>query len=92
MLAPRPKSQRLLETIQIVLTFVSVCAVVDATRSLSPPTRPAGYYSALPQQSEHSVDRRLGDLARVERKRREAEQQANRRNLDVPTTASAAHA
>ena len=86
MLAPRPKSQRFLETIQIVLTFVSVCAVVEATRDLSPPTRPAGYDSSTPIENERSMDRRLGDLARVERKRREAEQHANRRNLDSTTT------
>lgn len=74
MLAPRPKTKRFLEKVQILLTFASVCAVIDA--SLLPP-RPqggAGYYdgSGMPQGRVRG-DRLLGDLARTERKRREVE-------------------
>ena len=74
MLSPRPKTKRFLETVQILLTFASVCAVVDT--SLLPP-RPqggAGFYAGggLPPGRVRG-DRLLGDLARTERKRREAE-------------------
>jgi hypothetical protein len=74
MLSPRPKTKRFLEKVQILLTFASVCAIVDT--SLLPP-RPqggAGYYagSGMPQGRVRG-DRLLGDLARSERKRRESE-------------------
>jgi hypothetical protein len=74
MLAPRPKTKRLLETVQILLTFASVCAVVDASWIHTSPHGGAGYYAGggLPQGRARG-DRQLGDLARTERKRREAE-------------------
>jgi hypothetical protein len=89
MLAPTGKTQRVLETIQFVLTFVSVCAVVDATRIHSPSERGAGYYARAPQQVETWADRSITDLARAERKRREAEFKAMSRApnaFNVPQT------
>lgn len=83
MLAPKPKTRRFLEITQFVATFVSVCAVVDASRIQSPPDGRSGYQASVPLGSETSRDRRLGDLARVERKRREAEQQSSRRGLKL---------
>ena len=72
MLAPKPKTKRLLEITQIVLTFASVCTVIDACRIDPKPSEHAGYYASRPQQSGVQRDRLLGDLARTERKRREA--------------------
>jgi len=83
MLAPTAKNKRILELIQLGLTFVSVCAVLDASRIHSPPDGRPGYSAAIPRPRETSEDRRVGDLARVERKRREAEQQASRRGLEL---------
>lgn len=88
MLAPAPQTQRFLEAIQIVLAFVSVCAVVDASANPSPLERAAGYCATAPHESERAMDRRLADLARVERKRREAEQLTIRRNFEPATAAS----
>jgi hypothetical protein len=81
MFPPQVKTTRWLETIQLVLTFVSVCSVADASLSHAPPDRRPGYYAPGPQESDSTGDRRLADLARVERKRREAEQHASRRRL-----------
>jgi hypothetical protein len=67
---------------QFVVTFASTCAVVEASRVYAAPDLRSGYHSTLPGQSERS-DRRIGDLARVDRKRREAEQQASRRGLEI---------
>jgi hypothetical protein len=83
MLAPTATTKRLLETVQLLLTFVSTCAVVEATRIHTLPHDRPGSYAAAPQRDEGRMDRRLGDLARVERKRREAEQQSSLRNLDL---------
>jgi hypothetical protein len=79
MLAATAKSKRYLDLVQLVLSFASVCAVVDASDLL--PQRPSvpGYYSSIPTPRDSHVDRRLADLARVERQRREAEQHASRR-------------
>ena len=73
MLAAKPKTKRFLETIQFLLTLVSVCAVVETTRVHFPPHDGPGYNSGVPQRSEAESDRRLADLARSERKRRESE-------------------
>jgi hypothetical protein len=78
MLAPAPKTQRFLETVQLVLTFVGVCGVVDASLVASPSHDRAGFYARAPEESRAAGDRRIADLARTERKRREAEQQARR--------------
>jgi hypothetical protein len=83
MLAPTAKTKRILELIQLGLTFVSVCAVIDASRIHSPPDGRAGYSATVPGPRETSEDRRIGDLARVERTRREAEQRASRRGLGL---------
>lgn len=74
MLAPRPKTKRFLETVQILLTFASVCAVIDASFLPPRPQGGAGDYagSGMPQGRARG-DRLFGDLARTERKRREAE-------------------
>ncbi len=76
MLAAKPKTKRFLESIQLLLTFVSACAVVETTRiPASPlPDRP-GYSASVPRPIDARGDRSLGDLARAERKRREAELQ-----------------
>jgi hypothetical protein len=72
MLAAKPKTKRLLETVQFLLTFISVCAVLETTRIDASPADPSGYYAGAPQRSEADGDRRFGDLARAERKRRES--------------------
>lgn len=81
MLAPKAKTTRFLETIQLALTFVGVCSVADASLIHARPDGRPGYYAPGPQESDSTGDRRLADLARVERKRREAEQHASRRGL-----------
>jgi hypothetical protein len=81
MLSPTVKTKRFLDLIQLVLTFASVCAVVDASFIHS--YERAGYYASGPLQSGARGSRLIGDLARVERKRREAEQQANRRQSEL---------
>lgn len=68
--------------IQLVLTFVSVCAVLETSRLQLPLDRPAGYYAGIPQNNEASGDRRIGDLARAERRRRETAQQAIRSGVE----------
>jgi hypothetical protein len=73
MLAPTAKTKRLLEKIQILLTFASFCAVVDATFIDRPQHDPTGYYPAGSPEGEARRDRLFSDLARTERKRREAE-------------------
>ena len=78
MLAPKPKTKRFLESIQLLLTFASTCAVVETTRISTPLHDVPGYYASVPQPLARD-DRRLGDLARTDRKRREAEQHASRR-------------
>jgi hypothetical protein len=83
MLAPTAKTQRVLETIQVLLTFASVCAVVEATRFHSESERGAGYYACVPEQTEASANRSIADLARAERKRREAELDDSIRGLTV---------
>lgn len=64
---------------QFVLTFASACAVVEASRIPTPLDERPGYHTSIPQQRETAGDRSIGDLARAERKRREAEQQSTRR-------------
>ncbi len=83
MLAPTAKTKRFLETIQVVLTFAGVCAVVDASRLDAPRDARAGYHASVPQERDESSSRRIGDLARVDRKRREAEQLSNCRALEL---------
>jgi len=73
MLAAKPKTKRLLETLQFVLTFISACAVVETTRiDMHSHDRP-GYAAGVPLHSQANRDRTLSDLARSERKRRESE-------------------
>jgi hypothetical protein len=72
MLAPAAKTKRFLEMIQIVLSFASVCAMVDSTFIDVLPHDPMGYYAGGSREREVGADRLFGDLARTERKRREA--------------------
>ena len=72
MLSPTPKTTRLLEKIQILLTFASVCTVADATFGQPRPNDPAGYHAGTSRQGEARADGLIGELARTERKRREA--------------------
>jgi len=83
MLAPTAKNRRFLEITQFVLTFASTCAVVEASRIHAPLHDPPGYHASVPQQREASLDRSIGDLARVERRRREAEQHSSRRGAEL---------
>jgi hypothetical protein len=78
MLAVARNRKRFLEMTQIILGFISTCAVVDAARIQAAPLDRPGYSAKRPLESD-SNDRRLGDLARADRKRREAEQLASRR-------------
>jgi hypothetical protein len=71
MLAPTAKTKRFLEKIQIVLTFASFCAVVDATFVDALPHDATGYHAGNAPQAEAHGDRLFNDLARTERKRRE---------------------
>jgi len=73
MLDDRPKTKRLYETIQLVLTLVSTCAVVDTMHVHTSPLDRVGYGASMPARSETSTDRSIRDLARSERKRRESE-------------------
>jgi hypothetical protein len=73
MLSTTTKTKRFLEKIQLVLSFASVCAVVDANIIDALPHDPTGYYAGSSQQGDTRGDRLFGDLARAERKRREAE-------------------
>jgi len=52
------------------------------SRSLLPADGEAGYHASAPLQREAAGDRAFRDLARLDRKRREAEQQASRRGID----------
>jgi len=72
MLTAKPKTKRLLEAIQFVLTFVSTCAVLETARIHSAPNDPPGYYAGVPRGGEVERDRTFGDLARSERRRRES--------------------
>jgi hypothetical protein len=83
MLAATAKNKRFLEIIQFVLTLASTCAVVEASRISALPHDRPGWYTSMPQPHEASRDRSLADLARMERKRREAEQRSSRRSLGL---------
>ncbi len=72
MLSPTAKTKRTFETIQVLLTFISFSAVVDATFLQARPHEAAGYAPGRTQSGEARADRLFGDLARTERKRREA--------------------
>ena len=73
MLTAKPNTRRFLETVQLALTIASTCAVVETIRIQAPPNDRPGYYAGIPLLDEALRDRRLGDLARAERKRRESE-------------------
>jgi hypothetical protein len=81
MLVATAKNKRFLEVIQFVLTLASTCAVVEASRISAPVHDRPGYHSSIPQPREAARDRSLADLARMERKRREAEQRSSRRGF-----------
>lgn len=76
------KSQRFLKITQLIIGFASITAAADA--SWSTPrydTRP-GHYA--PGETERDEDRRFGDLARMERKRREdAQRRCCRSKLEI---------
>jgi hypothetical protein len=86
MLAATAKTKRFLEGIQFGLTFISVCAVLEASRIPSSADPRPAYYAGVPSPDRSFGDRRLCDLARTERKRREAEQQSSRRRGELGTT------
>jgi hypothetical protein len=72
MLSPGPKAKRYLESIQIALSFASVCAVVDASFVQGRGHEAAGYHVSGSPNGEARTDRLMSDLARTERQRREA--------------------
>lgn len=76
MLAATRNTKRFLEITQLVLAFIGTCTVVDTTL-LSSPHRP-GFAASVPLRAA-AGDQRFRDLARTDRKRREAEQQTSRR-------------
>jgi hypothetical protein len=79
MLTGTAKSRRFLDLTQLVLSFASVCAVIDASGVMPQAHSTAdGYRTTVPSPRETDVDRRFNDLARTERQRREAEQLASR--------------
>lgn len=78
MLATTAKTKRFLDVVQLVLSLASVCAVIDGSRLDPPQQHAAGYRASAPGPRGTHQDRRLSDLARVERQRREAEQLASR--------------
>ena len=77
MRASTARKKRFLEIGQVVLAFASVCAVAAYTRGLAAENGPGRHFTA-PHEEHRAVDRRFNDLARVERKRREAEQRRSR--------------
>lgn len=85
MLAATAKSKRVLDIVQLLLSFASVCAVVDASRLTPQRPHADGYRASVPGPRNDDVDRRFTDLARVERQRREAEQLASRGRAAVET-------
>jgi hypothetical protein len=91
MLASTVKRRRLLEATQLVLSFVSLCAVVEASHIESASRERAGYYATAPHEAERHGDRRLADLGRSERKRRESELLASRRALELAQRHAARH-
>jgi hypothetical protein len=72
MLTAKPQTKRFLEAIQFVLTLASTCAVIETMHVPAPPPGDPGYYASNRQAPGTERDRRLADLARAERKRREA--------------------
>ena len=72
MLSPSPKTKRFFETIQVVLSFASLCAVVDASFIQGRAHHAPGYHAGGSPQREACADRLISDLARTERQRREA--------------------
>jgi hypothetical protein len=80
-------TSRLREITQLILMLVSVAGAAEASRVDSTPYDPAErcLVSAgnSAGQSGRAADRRIGDLARLDRKRREDEQRRNRRGLEL---------
>jgi hypothetical protein len=72
MLSPTPKTKRFLEKIQILLAFGSVYTVADATFVQAQPHDAAGYYAGRTSLDEARESNLFRELARSERKRREA--------------------
>ena len=77
MVAANPPKKRLLELTQLLLAFIGTCSVVDSTIPHGTHQRP-GLAASVPLEAG-SHDRRFADLARSERKRREAQQLSSRR-------------
>ncbi len=89
MLAPPAKRKRSFELIQVILTFISVCALAEASAVGNAPPDGPGFHAPTGEQDGATRDRRFADLARVERKRREAEQRAHRRSPALALVAGA---
>ena len=81
------KKRRFLEITQIVLAFASVTAVADATHSQA--VHDARSYHGTRGGEDNDADRRFSDLARSERKRREAAQRSSRRGIELAARGAA---
>lgn len=77
MAAANRNKKRFLEMTQVLLAFIGTCGVVNSTVPHGAHHRP-GFAATVPLKAS-AGDRRLADLARSERKRREAQQLASRR-------------
>lgn len=75
--ATNSHKKRFLELTQLLLAFVGTCGVADTTIPHGTHSRP-GYSASIPIEAT-TGDRRFADLARTERRRREALQLASRR-------------
>ena len=82
MLAAAFKNRRFLEIIQFALALASTCAVVETSSIPAAPHDRPGFYASVPHPRE-ARDRSIADLARMERRRREAEQRSSRRGFGL---------
>lgn len=91
MLAATPHKKRFLELTQLLLAFVGTCSVVDSTIPQGGSHHRPGFAATVPLEAG-SGDRRFADLARTERKRREALQRSSRRAAGSEAAVAQRHA
>jgi hypothetical protein len=83
MVSAKPHKKRFLELTQLLLAFIGTCSVVDSSIPHGANHRP-GFAATVPLEAG-SGDRRFADLARTERRRREALQRSSRRAAGTQT-------
>jgi hypothetical protein len=76
----RPK---LIETTRTILMLVSLAGVIDAACAEPARTQLRAELLGAEHGNERHADRRLNDLARLDRRRREDQQQRGRRKLGL---------